>query len=60
MLDVYMKFFGEEYRPHYIVDNNAKLWGTQKYGILICDPKMLAQSEQKIMWSLSVVHIMKR
>ncbi len=47
MLDVYMKFFGEEYRPHYIVDNNAKLWGTQKYGILICDPKMLAQSEQK-------------
>lgn len=39
MLNVYMKEYGEKYPPELIVDNNASLWGTQKYGITIGKPQ---------------------
>lgn len=34
-----MKEYGEKYPPELIVDNNASLWGTQKYGITIGKPQ---------------------
>lgn len=39
MLDTYMDMFGEAFPPVFVVDNNERLWGTQKFGLSICNPE---------------------
>lgn len=39
----YMKNYGEKYPPLFTCDNNAKLWGTEFYGLEIKSPEALKE-----------------
>ena len=41
MFEDYMRRFGTQYRPAFIVDNGKGKWGTQSHGIMIHDPEEL-------------------
>lgn len=50
MFDAFMNEFGEKNPPIFVVDNNSDLWGTQKKGIPIRDPKdiLLIPEEERV------------
>ncbi len=43
MLDSYMRDFGQQYKPNFVVDNNARLWGSNKLGLSIKSPAELTK-----------------
>lgn len=47
MFDVYMKEYGGKYPPFFAVDNNVSLWGTEKLGIPICDPRTILELQEE-------------
>lgn len=45
--DCYMKLYGDCYKPAYVIDNDEKKWGTEKQGILVKSPNVLAQEHSE-------------
>lgn len=43
--DYYLKNYGDLFEPSYAVDNNSKLWNTEKNGVLIKNPKILQEED---------------
>lgn len=41
MFSHYMANFGDRKKPYCVIDNNANLWGTQKFGVNIFGPQFL-------------------
>ncbi len=39
MFDNYMKEYANSYPPDLVFDNNDRVWGTTKHGVMICNPK---------------------
>lgn len=43
MFEDYMRRYGEQYRPAYIIDNGSTKWGKQIHGIMVCGPDKLLE-----------------
>ncbi len=43
MAENYMNAFGDKYPPEFLVDNNPKVWGTKRLGLMVKQPEAILE-----------------